>query len=249
MEHGSRFLLPATLKSTIHDWPDDHLMEPPSNEDTHLHSPVPDAQTDNTLPPHCDDQHFSSPSTPPPTYGEAVQPDPFPVLTPLSVPPEVSVAAAHPPTQSWIEPPSYEEARRHPSVSDAPTFNSVAPTSSDAAFCITPPPTYGDAVGERTSVSSVQTQPVTVNQSQSATITLTSLEDVPGVARCPYCDHVGATKVSYQPGRLAWCICVLVMFMGGLFFGFCLIPLTARSLQDAHHSCSQCGKHLHTFTR
>ncbi|XP_075889817.1 lipopolysaccharide-induced tumor necrosis factor-alpha factor homolog isoform X2 [Nelusetta ayraudi] len=175
MEHGSRFLLPATLKSTIHDWPDDHLMEPPSNEDTHLHSPVPDAQTDNTLPPHCDDQHFSSPSTPPPTYGEAV--------------------------------------------------------------------------GERTSVSSVQTQPVTVNQSQSATITLTSLEDVPGVARCPYCDHVGATKVSYQPGRLAWCICVLVMFMGGLFFGFCLIPLTARSLQDAHHSCSQCGKHLHTFTR
>lgn len=61
----------ARLHFQIHDWPDDHLMEPPSNEDTHLHSPVPDAQTDNTLPLHCDDQHFSSPSTPPPTYGEA----------------------------------------------------------------------------------------------------------------------------------------------------------------------------------
>lgn len=53
------------------DWPDDHLMEPLSNEDADLHTPVPEAQTHNTFPLHCDDQHFSSPSTPPPTYGEA----------------------------------------------------------------------------------------------------------------------------------------------------------------------------------
>lgn len=53
------------------DWPDDHLMEPLSNEDTHLQSPVPEAPTHITLPLHCDDQHFSSPATPPPTYGEA----------------------------------------------------------------------------------------------------------------------------------------------------------------------------------
>lgn len=70
-------------------------------------------------------------------------------------------------------------------------------------------------VSETQIAGSIQTQPDPVNQSQSVPIAVSSLRDVPAVVRCPYCGHVGATKITYMPGRLAWCICILVMLIGG----------------------------------
>ncbi|XP_070842854.1 lipopolysaccharide-induced tumor necrosis factor-alpha factor homolog [Chaetodon trifascialis] len=67
-------------------------MEPPSYEEARLHPPALGTQALNIPPPPSYDASLPSPSTPPPTYGEAVtiQPDPFPVLTPPVAPPAVT---------------------------------------------------------------------------------------------------------------------------------------------------------------
>ncbi|XP_041790350.1 lipopolysaccharide-induced tumor necrosis factor-alpha factor homolog [Chelmon rostratus] len=185
-------------------------MEPPSYEEARLHPPAQGTQAFNILPPPSYDASFPSPSTPPPTYGEAVtiQPDPFPVLTP----PRVQTAVTSP--------------------------------SHNTGLIIHPP----TQIGVTASVSSRQTQPVVVTQPQPVPISPPYLRDVPGVVCCPHCHHVVTTKVTYLPGRAAWCMCVLLTVMG-LVCGFCLIPFMVRGLQDAHHSCPQCGNHLHIYTR
>ncbi|XP_035516710.1 lipopolysaccharide-induced tumor necrosis factor-alpha factor homolog [Morone saxatilis] len=183
-------------------------MEPPSYEESRLHPPALSAQVFNIPPPPSYDASLSPPSTPPPTYGEAItnQPDPFPVLTPPRVPP-----AGH---------------------------------SQSTGLIIHPP----IQVGVTPSVSSRQTQPVVVTQPQPVPITVTCLREAPGLVHCPHCHHVVTTKVTYHPGRAAWCMCCLLTVMG-LICGCCLIPFMVHSLQDAHHSCPQCGKQLHTYTR
>ncbi|XP_029363144.1 lipopolysaccharide-induced tumor necrosis factor-alpha factor homolog [Echeneis naucrates] len=72
-------------------------MEPPSYEEASLHPPPLTTAGVNIPPPPSYDASLSSRSTPPPTYGEAVtiEPNPFPVLTPVSVP-----AAMSPPPQN-----------------------------------------------------------------------------------------------------------------------------------------------------
>ncbi|KAM9314192.1 lipopolysaccharide-induced tumor necrosis factor-alpha factor homolog isoform 1-T2 [Pholidichthys leucotaenia] len=67
-------------------------MEPPSYEEAHR-QPVQGIQ--NSPAPPAYDASLLYPPTPPPTYREAVRPDPFPVLTPPSVP-----AAVSPPSRS-----------------------------------------------------------------------------------------------------------------------------------------------------
>ncbi|XP_029298379.1 lipopolysaccharide-induced tumor necrosis factor-alpha factor [Cottoperca gobio] len=175
-----------------------------------------------------------------------------------------------------MEPPSYEEASRHPSGLSTVAFYIPPPPSYNASLYSpsTPPPTYGEAVtiqpepfpvltlptvgiithpltqiGVTQSVGRGQTLPaVVVTQPQPVSISVTYLGDVPGVINCPHCHHVVTTKVSYYPGTAAWCMCVLLTIMG-LVCGCCLIPFTIRSLQDAHHSCPQCGNKLHIYTR
>lgn len=184
-------------------------MEPPSYEEASLHPPALGTQSFNVPPPPSYDASIPSPSTPPPTYGEAVtvQPDPFPVLTPPRVPtavtspPQTVRAVVHPVTQIGV-----------------------------------------------TSVGNRQTQPVVVTQPQPVTISVPYLRDSPGLVRCPHCHHVVTTKVTYLPGRAAWCMCILLTAMG-LICGFCLIPFVVRGLQDAHHSCPHCENHLHIYQR
>uniref|UniRef100_A0A8C3A9S4 LITAF domain-containing protein n=1 Tax=Cyclopterus lumpus TaxID=8103 RepID=A0A8C3A9S4_CYCLU len=79
-------------------------------------------------------------------------------------------------------------------------------------------------------------------------ISVTHLADVPGLVRCPHCHNIVTSEVTYQSGKAAWCTCMLLAMMG-LICGFCLIPLMVRGLQDAHHSCPHCKKHLHVYTR
>ncbi|XP_044047542.1 lipopolysaccharide-induced tumor necrosis factor-alpha factor homolog isoform X1 [Siniperca chuatsi] len=186
-------------------------MEPPSYEEASLHPPVLGTQELNTPPPPSYDAYLHSPSTPPPTYGEAVtiQPDHFPVLTPPRVPTAVT----------------------SPSENTGVIFHPVT------------------QIGVTPSVSSRQTQTVVVvTQPQPVPISVTCLGDIPGVVCCPHCHHVVTTKVTYLPGGAAWCMCVLLTMLG-LVCGFCLIPFMVRGLQDAHHSCPQCGNHLHTHRR
>ncbi|XP_044203335.1 lipopolysaccharide-induced tumor necrosis factor-alpha factor homolog [Thunnus albacares] len=174
-------------------------MDPPTYEEAGLYPSAFGIEEFNTPPPPSYDASFSSPSTPPPTYGEAVTvlPDRFPILTPPTV-----------------------------------------PTAVTSPGIITHPTTH---IGV--------TPPVVASQPQSTTSTsLSHLRDVPAEVRCPHCQNNVTTKVTYQPGRAAWCTCILLTSIG-LICGFCLIPLMARGLQDAHHSCPQCGKHLHKHTR
>uniref|UniRef100_A0A3Q2Q6J8 Lipopolysaccharide-induced tumor necrosis factor-alpha factor homolog n=1 Tax=Fundulus heteroclitus TaxID=8078 RepID=A0A3Q2Q6J8_FUNHE len=126
-----------------------------------------------------------------------------------------------------MEPPSYEEASRHLSVQLAgdPTQPS--------------PPSYTS--GQAPSV-------VVVSQPQPVPIQVASLRDSPGFVRCPHCQQLVTSNVKYVAGSSAWCTCV-ILGMLGLICGFCLIPLCMKSMQDAHHSCPNCGKKLHIYER
>lgn len=70
------------------------------------------------------------------------------------------------------------------------------------------------SVGVIPTVSSSQTQPVVVTQPQPVPISLTYLQDIPGVVCCPYCHNVVTTKVRYLPGKAAWCMCFFLAVMG-----------------------------------
>ncbi|XP_073339282.1 lipopolysaccharide-induced tumor necrosis factor-alpha factor homolog [Pagrus major] len=185
-------------------------MDPPSYEEANLHRPAVGTQAFDILPPPSYDASLPSPSTPPPTYGEAVtvQPDPFPVLTP----PRVPTAVTYPPQNNGF------------------IVHSVT------------------QIGVTPSVNVMQTQPVVVTQPPPVPILPMYLKDVPGLVLCPHCNHVVTSQVTYLPGKAAWCLCFLLTMMG-LICGFCLIPFAVRGLQDAHHSCPNCGNHLHIYTR
>ncbi|XP_056266094.1 lipopolysaccharide-induced tumor necrosis factor-alpha factor homolog [Pseudoliparis swirei] len=140
-----------------------------------------------------------------------------------------------------MEPPSYEEASLHPPVLDTAVFSILPPPSYSASLhsSLTPPPTYGEAVGR--TPAAVTTQPAPVP------ISVTHLGAVPGLVRCPHCHHLVISKVTYEAGKAAWCTCMLLAMMG-LICGCCLIPFMVRGLQDAHHSCPHCKNHLHVST-
>ncbi|XP_047190116.1 lipopolysaccharide-induced tumor necrosis factor-alpha factor homolog isoform X2 [Scophthalmus maximus] len=150
-----------------------------------------------------------------------------------------------------MEPPPYEEAILHPPAlrSEGPITSPPPTYYASLSSPSTPPPTYGEAVGPTQAVNGGRTRPtVVVTQPSAVPVTVTYLRDLPGLVRCPHCHHTVTTKVTYLPGGAAWCMCVMLALMG-LVCGFCLIPLIVRGLQDAHHSCPRCGKHLHVFTR
>uniref|UniRef100_A0A3B5L4E1 LITAF domain-containing protein n=1 Tax=Xiphophorus couchianus TaxID=32473 RepID=A0A3B5L4E1_9TELE len=72
----------------------------------------------------------------------------------------------------------------------------------------------------------------------------------PGFVRCPHCLELVTSNVAYVAGRTAVCSCAdLTVLCFRLFCGFCLIPLCMRGLQDAHHSCPQCGEKLYVYER
>ncbi|XP_045903154.1 lipopolysaccharide-induced tumor necrosis factor-alpha factor homolog [Micropterus dolomieu] len=173
-----------------------------------------------------------------------------------------------------MQPPSYEEAslQPHNHVLPPPSYDTSlnSPTSPPPSYLesvtiqpdpfpvLTPPrvPTAVTSPSQNTGiiihpitqigVSCIQTPTVvTQPQPQPVPISVTHLRDIPGLVRCPHCQHVVRTKVTYMPGGAAWCLCILLILVG-LFCGFCLIPLMIRGLQDAHHSCPQCNIHLHT---
>ncbi|XP_061586964.1 lipopolysaccharide-induced tumor necrosis factor-alpha factor homolog [Cololabis saira] len=182
-------------------------MEPPSYEEASHHPPAHGTEGFNCVAPPAYDNSLFSPSTPPPAYGEAIQPDLFPILTTPTVP-------------TVVIPPPYNSG-------------------------VTVHPLTQVGVG----VNSRQAQTVVVvSQPQPVAISVQALRDAPGLVRCPHCRHLVTSKVTYSPGTAAWCACIFIALMG-LICGFCLIPLMLRGLQDVHHSCPHCGRHLHVYTK
>uniref|UniRef100_A0A3Q0S7T2 LITAF domain-containing protein n=1 Tax=Amphilophus citrinellus TaxID=61819 RepID=A0A3Q0S7T2_AMPCI len=124
-------------------------------------------------------------------------------------------------------------------LSEASRQPSAQPTAASDLF--PPPPAYDASLS--------QTQPTAVVcQPQPVPIAVQYLRDAPGLVRCPHCSHLVTSKVTYVPGTAAWCWCV-ILALTGLICGFCLIPLMVRGMQDAHHSCPQCGNNLHIHKR
>ncbi|XP_018558721.1 lipopolysaccharide-induced tumor necrosis factor-alpha factor homolog isoform X1 [Lates calcarifer] len=181
-------------------------------------------------------------------------------------PPSYEEASLHPPPLSPAgfnipPPPSYDASLTSPST-PPPTYGEAVISQSDPFPVLTvpttvtsPPQNTGNVVhpltqvGVTPTVNGRQTQPVVVvTQPPPVPISVPYLRDSPGLVRCPYCHHTVTTKVTYVPGKTAWCLCILLSLMG-LICGFCLIPLMVHGLQDAHHSCPQCGNQLHVYTR
>ncbi|XP_054879056.1 lipopolysaccharide-induced tumor necrosis factor-alpha factor homolog [Poeciliopsis prolifica] len=182
-------------------------MEPPSYEEVNSHCSIQTpGQNNHSSPPVY--TSTQTPSTPPPTYGEAVYPCAFPVLTP-------------------------------------PSGQTAVATSSENSRVTVHPLIQ---VGERASRGSRAPTVAVVSQPQPVPIILNSLRDSPGFVRCPHCLELVTSNVTYVAGRTAVCSCVIMALMG-LFCGFCLIPLCMRRLQDAHHSCPQCGEKLYVYER
>ncbi|XP_077980665.1 lipopolysaccharide-induced tumor necrosis factor-alpha factor homolog [Glandiceps talaboti] len=93
-----------------------------------------------------------------------------------------------------------------------------------------------------------QTTTVVVTQPDSGeTITVRAYGEMPVVVTCPSCQQNVLSRVSYEPGIMAWCCCVLLCFVGCLL---CMwIPLCMNSCADAIHKCPNCHNHLRTHRR
>ncbi|KAM3864778.1 lipopolysaccharide-induced tumor necrosis factor-alpha factor homolog [Diretmus argenteus] len=129
-----------------------------------------------------------------------------------------------------MDPPSYEEANlHHPPPLGTVVLNISPPPAYEASLALpsTPPPSYGEAVGI---IERRPTQTVVVVQPQQQQQPITTLRDAPAVIQCPYCRQVVTTNIT-------------------LVCGCCLIPFMVHGMQDVYHSCPQCKKHLHIYTR
>ncbi|KAM9792310.1 lipopolysaccharide-induced tumor necrosis factor-alpha factor [Neosynchiropus ocellatus] len=186
-------------------------MDPPTYDEARLHPPVSGRPADIVPPPPSYDASLSSPPTPPPSYGEAVTQNLFPILTP-------------------------------------PQAHTTVTSSQSRTARVTVHPTTFIGVGRPPETGRTQPRVVTSQPRSGPTSTVTYLRDVPNVVRCPHCQERVTTKVTYTPGKAAWCLCFLLAVMG-LICGICLIPFCTKSLQDAHHFCPQCGKLIYIYTR
>ncbi|XP_053471936.1 lipopolysaccharide-induced tumor necrosis factor-alpha factor homolog [Ictalurus furcatus] len=135
---------------------------------------------------------------------------------------------------------------------------------------LTPPPTYGEAVGvpplqlnntmSPYPILSIPTEVTPVHQTQQVFAQPSPhqvnppqllggrLGDAPTVIICPHCHHQITTSVLYKPGCAAWGMCCLLTLLG-LICGCCLIPCCIQAFQDVHHSCPDCKRFLGTYVR
>lgn len=147
-----------------------------------------------------------------------------------------------------MDPPTYEEVVEQGNTTPPPNYENVVLPS-------TPPPTYMEAdafpvltlptVHTATAPEPATQVPVVHVQPQC---TVAVLGSSPAAMRCPYCHEDVTTEVEHKPGQAAWSVCLLFTVLGCIC-GCCLIPFVAHGLQDVHHSCPRCHRHLHIHTR
>uniref|UniRef100_A0A670Z3D4 Lipopolysaccharide induced TNF factor n=1 Tax=Pseudonaja textilis TaxID=8673 RepID=A0A670Z3D4_PSETE len=65
---------------------------------------------------------------------------------------------------------------------------------------------------------------------------------------CPACNQVIVTRISYQPGALAWLSCGGLALLG-CWLGCCLIPFCVDAMQDVQHFCPCCNAFLGVHKR
>lgn len=204
-------------------------MDPPSYEEANQlpqvhNSPQPPAYSS------------SSPPTPPPTYGEAVESGQFPVLPVPSVQ-HNSGFYFHPPTQVESVPGQFP-------VLTVPTVQHNSGVYIHPTTQVGPVP----VVVNHPNIPP-QNSPAVIYQPQPVPVVVPSqLTDCPAQVMCPHCHQIGTTQVSTAPSGAAWCLCTLMVF-AGLICGCCLIPLFSPSFQTAQHTCEHCKKVVHVYKR
>uniref|UniRef100_A0A8C5S923 Lipopolysaccharide induced TNF factor n=1 Tax=Laticauda laticaudata TaxID=8630 RepID=A0A8C5S923_LATLA len=65
---------------------------------------------------------------------------------------------------------------------------------------------------------------------------------------CPACNQMIVTRISYQPGALAWLSCGGLALVG-CWLGCCLIPFCVDAMQDVQHFCPCCNAFLGVHKR
>ncbi|XP_071770596.1 uncharacterized protein LOC139923679 isoform X1 [Centroberyx gerrardi] len=182
----------------------------------------------------------------PPSYDEASRHPPAldtGAFT-ISPPPPYDGPLASPATP----PPSYGEA-----VTLQPDLFPVLTPPTMPTAVTSPPQQTGYIIHQSTQIGIIESVESRQQRANPTVVVvqpqpISTLGDGPGVILCPYCHQVVTTKVSYVPGRAAWCMCILFTVMG-LVCGCCLIPFMAHGMQDAYHSCPHCQNHVHVYTR
>ncbi|XP_032086466.1 lipopolysaccharide-induced tumor necrosis factor-alpha factor isoform X2 [Thamnophis elegans] len=72
--------------------------------------------------------------------------------------------------------------------------------------------------------------------------------DQPMQISCPACNQMIVTRISYQPGALAWLSCGGLALVG-CWLGCCLIPFCVDAMQDVQHFCPCCNAYLGVHKR
>ncbi|KAM4657202.1 lipopolysaccharide-induced tumor necrosis factor-alpha factor [Amazona ochrocephala] len=72
--------------------------------------------------------------------------------------------------------------------------------------------------------------------------------DRPVQMRCPSCNQIIVTHLSYDSGALTWLSCG-GLFLLGCVAGCCLIPFCIDALKDVDHSCPNCSTLLGSYKR
>ncbi|KAK2533384.1 hypothetical protein Q9233_004598 [Columba guinea] len=72
--------------------------------------------------------------------------------------------------------------------------------------------------------------------------------DRPVQMRCPSCNQMIVTRLSYDSGALTWLSCG-GLFLLGCVAGCCLIPFCIDALKDVDHTCPNCSALLGSYKR
>lgn len=67
--------------------------------------------------------------------------------------------------------------------------------------------------------------------------------DSPVIFRCPLCSSETRTYVIHESGVRTWIVCSGLCLLG-CWFGCCILPFCAESLQEPRHFCSLCNKEV-----
>lgn len=97
------------------------------------------------------------------------------------------------------------------------------------------------------------TQPVPVSNAKAVAVQTINMPlpvffDRPVQMRCPNCNRMIVTQLSYKAGILTWLSCG-GLFLLGCVLGCCFIPFFVDALRDVDHYCPKCKALVGTYKR
>ncbi|KAM6424371.1 lipopolysaccharide-induced tumor necrosis factor-alpha factor isoform 1-T3 [Liasis olivaceus] len=137
-------------------------------------------------------------------------------------------------------PPSYEETTSANNSAPYPPTGEIAPKQGPAPpapyYAPNQPQPHGMQPGLAPGMPPVPVQAVYI---PGPLVFL----DRPMQLCCPACNKMIVTRISHNPGALAWLSCGGLALLG-CWLGCCLIPFCVEAMLDVEHFCPCCNAYL-----